>query len=73
MTNPFPQLLQYANPERILRGRADQFAEALGLDRARLTGWAFAQAVLSGWWSYEDHRRGWEYFIACAEILARIT
>jgi streptomycin 6-kinase len=42
------------------------------LERARLTGWAFAQAVLSGWWSYEDHGRGWEYFIACAEILARI-
>jgi streptomycin 6-kinase len=72
MTNPFPQLLQYANPERILHRRADQFAEVLGLERARLTGWAFAQAVLSGWWSYEDHGRGWEYFIACAEILARI-
>jgi streptomycin 6-kinase len=72
MTNPFPQLLQSANPERILRRRADQFAEVLGLERARLTGWAFAQAVLSGWWSYEDHGRGWEYFIACAEILARI-
>jgi streptomycin 6-kinase len=73
MTNPFPQLLQYANPERILRRRADQFAEVLGLERARLTGWAFAQAVLSGWWSYEDHGRGWEYLIACAEILARIN
>jgi streptomycin 6-kinase len=73
MTNPFPQLLQYPNPERFLRLRADQFAEALGLERARLTGWAFAQAILSGWWSYEDHGRGWEYFISCAEILARIT
>lgn len=72
MTNPFPQLLQSANPERILRRRADQFAEVLGLERARLTGWAFAQAVLSGWWSYEDHGRGWEYFIACAEILEQV-
>jgi streptomycin 6-kinase len=73
MVNPIPKLLQYANPERILRRRADQFAEALGLERARLSRWAFAQAVLSGWWSYEDHGRGWEYYIACAEILAQIT
>jgi hypothetical protein len=26
--------------------------------------------VLSAWWSYEDHGRGWEPMMANAEVLA---
>ena len=55
------------------RGRAarrvDQLSAELGFDRQRLVGWGLAQAVLSAWWSYEDHGRGWEGGLACAEIL----
>ncbi|RME04597.1 MAG: hypothetical protein D6816_09640, partial [Bacteroidetes bacterium] len=29
-------------------------AETLALDRQKLALWAFAQAVLSAWWSIED-------------------
>jgi len=50
--------------------RLDQLAEALQLDRQRLLSWSVAQAVLSAWWSYEDHGRGWEPMIAYAEVLA---
>ncbi len=32
------------------------FAEMLGFDRQRMLQWCLAQAVLSAWWSYEDHQ-----------------
>jgi streptomycin 6-kinase len=31
-----------------------------------------AQAVLSAWWSIEDHGYGWEPAITCVEILASL-
>lgn len=49
--------------------RVDLLAEALGFERERTAGWGLAQAVLSAWWSYEDHERCWEESIACAEAL----
>jgi streptomycin 6-kinase len=55
-----------------LKRRVDQLAELLGFERERLFGWALAQAVLSGWWSYEDHGRGWEEAFATAETIASI-
>jgi streptomycin 6-kinase len=35
--------------------RLDIFAEVLGFDRQRMLQWCMAQAMLSAWWSYEDH------------------
>lgn len=67
LRNPYPQLLHEPAPERILSRRVDQLAEGLGFERSRIIGWGFAQAVLAGWWSYEDHKHGWEWWIACAE------
>jgi streptomycin 6-kinase len=49
-----------------------QFADELGFDRQRLRAWGLAQAVLSAWWSFEDHGQGWEWAISCAEALADI-
>jgi len=72
LRNPMPQLLAEPRPGRILARRLDQLAEELGFDRARLLGWGVAQAVLSAWWSLEDHGHGWEPGIACAEILAAL-
>lgn len=39
---------------RLLR-RTDLFSERLGLDRERVNGWTIARAVLSAWWTVEDH------------------
>jgi streptomycin 6-kinase len=50
----------------------DQLAEALGFDRARLLDCGLAQAVLSAWWTYEDHGHGWEPTIALAELFASL-
>jgi len=63
MRNPRPQ------PAAVLARRADILAEVLGLDRGRLLQWSFAQAVLSAWWSVEDHGHGGENAIEVARSL----
>lgn len=42
---------------RLTLRRIEQFAEILGLDRQRLIGWGFAEAVLSSVWTFQD--QGW--------------
>ena len=70
--NPTPDLFDRPEVERVLKWRLDRFADELGHDRQRLWGWSLAQAVLSAWWSYEDHGAGWEPAIECARLLERI-
>jgi streptomycin 6-kinase len=65
-------VLELPNPGRVMARRVDQLAEQLGFDRARVRGWGLAQAVLSAWWSIEDHGYGGEEAIACAELLAAV-
>ena len=72
LRNIAPQFIAEAHPGRILERRVYQFAEELGFDRERLRAWGLAQAVLSAWWSIEDHGHGWEWAISCAEQLAKI-
>jgi streptomycin 6-kinase len=64
MRNPRPL------PAPILARRASILGEVLGIDRARILEWSFAQAVLSAWWNVEDHGRGWEGAIYVAEQVA---
>jgi streptomycin 6-kinase len=72
LRNPYPDLLSWPNLSQITQRRLDQLAEELDLDRERLAGWAFAQAVLSAWWSYEDHGQDWEQSLALAHSLAEL-
>jgi len=57
LRNVKPSLLQERNLRQICERRVAILAEELGFERERLLGWGFAQAVLSGWWDYEDHGR----------------
>lgn len=70
IANRIPDEMDAAPARRTMGRLLDQLAEALPYDRARLADWAFAQFVLSAWWSYEDHGYGWEPSIAKAEVLA---
>lgn len=72
LRNRLPAPLVGPEARRALARRVDQLSENLGFDRARVRGWAVAQAVLSAWWTVEDHGHGWERAIACAELLASI-
>lgn len=69
LRNPIERVLRAPNPTRLLARRIAIFAEELGFERSRLAGWGFAQAVLSAWWSIEDHGHGWEHAITLAERL----
>ena len=69
LRNPMPDFVNRPDAAKITARRIDQLADELGFDRKRLAGWGLAQAVLSAWWSAEDHGRGWEYAIRIAELI----
>ncbi|MEO7719996.1 MAG: aminoglycoside phosphotransferase family protein [Capsulimonas sp.] len=62
----------HADPGKLLERRAHQLADLLGFDRARVRGWAVAQAVLAAWWTVEDGGDDWQGAIALANLLAKI-
>lgn len=70
--NALPDALSAHDLGRVLTRRVDQLAEELALDRQRILGWGIAQAVLSGWWSYEDHGHGWEPVMRVAAALSTL-
>jgi streptomycin 6-kinase len=70
LRNLSPRLLELPQPSRIVARRLDILAEDLGFDRERLLSWGLAQAILSAWWSIEDHGQGWEWAVYCAELLS---
>jgi streptomycin 6-kinase len=70
--NPLPQLLDWPDVMATLARRFDILAEALGFERERMIAWSYAQAVLSAWWTIEDHGYGWEPTIALAEHLTTL-
>jgi len=71
LRNPLPWLL--AGGERaarvVLARRVDRLADALAVPPARLAGWGVVGAVLSAWWSVDDHGAGWEAAIGVAAAL----
>jgi streptomycin 6-kinase len=72
LRNPFPTLPPMGELRRIQARRVEQLAELLGFDGKRIAAWGMAQAVLSAWWSIEDHGAGWEPAIQYAEALAAL-
>ncbi|MEN9935636.1 MAG: hypothetical protein RLZZ387_2215 [Chloroflexota bacterium] len=58
-----------ADVPRVVRRRLDVLAAELGMPRARLAGWSLFQAVLSSWWTYEDHGHVGDDTLAIAEVL----
>lgn len=62
--NPIERVL---GARAIVQRRIDMFAEHF--DRQRVVGWAFVQAVLSAWWSFEDHGAGYEPALGFAELV----
>jgi len=72
LRNPVPQVATWANLAQIQARRVAVLSEMLGFDRERIAGWSVAQAVLSAWWSYEDHGEHDTAMITCAEALATL-
>jgi streptomycin 6-kinase len=71
LRNPFPDILSLPNPVSLLARRVDQFVEGTGFVRDRIVAWAFAQTVLSAWWSFEDSDGDWKDWLTCAELFTK--
>jgi streptomycin 6-kinase len=70
--NPMPYIYTRPNLGRMLERRIDILVEELGFDRERMIGWSLAQAVLSGWWSFEDSVQSSPQVMVIAEQLAKL-
>ena len=69
--NPFPNIFEISNPDRMIARRIDQFSSELGYDRERIYGWGFSQAVLAACWSYEEQGEDWESWLAVAGLILK--
>lgn len=73
LRNPFPDLLGRKGLDKVLEQRVAAFSELLGIEKDRIAGWGYSQAVLSAIWTLEDHGAGWEEMIDIAHILRKIS
>jgi streptomycin 6-kinase len=69
LMNPWNDLGKRKNIQPMIRRRIDILHERLGFERERLREWGLAHAILSAWWSIEDHT-GADYALAFAEMIA---
>jgi streptomycin 6-kinase len=70
LRNPSPHVYEWPDLQQTLERRVDQLSEELGFSKERIKGWGIAQAVLSAWWTYEDHGIVGEGAMRIAALLA---
>lgn len=68
LNNPRGWILTVPDRRKILCRRVEQFAEAFAIEPKDLRDWAYAEAVLSAWWTIKDGGRDWGKGLACAAI-----
>ena len=68
LNNPRDWLAAHPNRRDILKRRVGIFAEAFGIEPRDLRRWAYAEAVLSAWWTFEDGGKDAEKQLANADI-----
>ena len=71
--NPHAELSTASRLDRVLARRIDRFAGELELHREKIREWALAAAVLSAWWTVEDHGHVGELALTCASLLAELS
>lgn len=71
LINPWGDLLKMNNYRRMTERRIDILHERLGFERERIREWGLAHAILSSWWSIEDHG-DWRYTADFAEMIAEL-
>ena len=70
LRNPTEELML---DRQVQARRVDLLASELSVDRQRILGWGIAQAVLSAWWSYEDHGNSAASTLELAALLADLN
>lgn len=69
LLNPNLENFSDAELKRLQSRRIDILEEMLGFDRQRMVAWGVSRAVLSAWWSVEDHGDFWQQAMRCAQAL----
>ena len=69
LINPWGNLLSGNNYRGMTKRRIDILHERLGFERERIREWGLAHAILSAWWSIEEHG-DWRYAAEFAEMIA---
>jgi streptomycin 6-kinase len=69
LMNPL-RFLDRSDAVQAAKRRIAILSERLGFERERICEWGIAYAVLSAWWSLEDHMDG-QYAMRCAEIISQ--
>ena len=69
LINPWGDLVSEKDYRGMTKRRIDILHERLGFERERIHEWGLAHAILSAWWSIEDHG-DWHYALAFAEMIA---
>jgi streptomycin 6-kinase len=72
LLNPWGELLDEMDYQGMTKRRIDILHERLGFERERIREWGLAHAILSAWWSMEDHG-DWRYASAFAEMIAELS
>lgn len=70
LNNPRGWILSHPKRREILEKRIEQFSCAFEIEPPELRKWAYAEAVLSAWWTFESDGAGWEKWLACADVWA---
>lgn len=70
LINPLPETPERADLSDLLRTRLEILSSELDMPLERLRRWGIFKCVLSAWWDFEDHGRGWEPAITVAHALA---
>jgi streptomycin 6-kinase len=73
LRNPLPQVYAWPDFEARTARRVAILAECLEVERQRIAAWGVAQAVLSAWWTIEDHGTLDEDVLRLGEVLARLA
>jgi streptomycin 6-kinase len=69
LRNPAPTFYDWTGLDKIQARRLDILSEELQISRRRIQEWAYAQIVLSAWWSYEDEGLISQDWIPIAEYI----
>jgi streptomycin 6-kinase len=72
LINPWDDLLKMPNYRQMTERRIDILHEHLGFERERIREWGLAHAILSAWWSIEDHGQ-WQFAAWFAEMIAELS
>lgn len=68
LNNPRSWVLNHPRREKILKTRLEMFSQSFEIEPQNLRKWAYAEAVLSAWWTFEDNGKDYEKWLASAQM-----